>query len=157
MDVFLIIPVSLSMLLVLHASYHYWPRSPHAQASYHLREWFLQARLRGLSAQEQVAEMHFRLAWVQMRQAASVAVVASPKAYRDIVSSCGSTQAKALALIDKSVAKRFLIVLQAAPLSDVLYEDAMIAVNKFWDDAATSCTERQRIPDATVIAAFRSF
>lgn len=112
------------------------PRSPQAEfARLHAR-WSADAKKRGLAPEQMTAEFQFRYAWARLRRLASDAAIAAPGNYKERLAQIASEEAEILALTDRGVAKRFLSVVDTAPLSDILYPDAFEAVYQASADGA---------------------
>lgn len=116
--------------LAAYLAHKHWPRSAQTIYAERLTELYTDMRRRGLSDDEQRQEMTFRYAMARLRERASAAVLARPDDYLKIVSEICADEAKKLTAIDRTAGRRFTLAVKAAPLSDILYRDALAAVTK---------------------------
>lgn len=141
-------------LLAIYLLHKHWPRSPQAMFAHHYRQWLASCRRRGLSPSQVNDEMQFRHAMARLRRRASEATLAWPEGYREEIARIAGEEATTLALVDRSLAKRFLAVVETAPLADILYPEAMEATNRVWAGEMVHAARRQ--PTADDVAAVRS-
>ena len=120
------IPIGLGAFYLGHK---YWPRTPTQLFDLRARELDDDMRSRGLTAEQRQEEMSFRYAMARLRQHASKAVLARPADHQAIISDLVAKEAKMLALTNRAVSRRFVAVVKAAPLRDILYKDALKAVD----------------------------
>lgn len=69
---------------------------------------------------------------VRLRRRASDEALRWPEGANQIIARIAADEAETLKLSDVSVAKRFLAVVDKAPLSDVLYPDALAAIDRHY-------------------------
>jgi hypothetical protein len=120
-----------AILLVFYLAHKYWPRSPTVLFHHRYREWQESCRRRGLTPEQQNDEFFFRLAWAKLRRRVSEFAVDSPGGYREEIDRVAGEEAEVLARIDRTLAKRFLGVVETSPLSDILYPQAMAKVDGY--------------------------
>lgn len=143
-------------ILIIRFAMENWPRSPQAEFDYRHAQWMQSCRERGLSARQSYEEFLFRNAWARLSRRASQEIAAGPSAYREVIARIAADETKALALADKGVARRFLGVVNSAPLSDILYDDAMAAIDGFHrGDTRGAALSAQAIADATAAVTLR--
>ena len=141
----------LPTLGILALMYEYAPRSPEGELRHLLWKWEQDCKRRGLTPEQQDAELRFREAWVRLRRRANEAIIADAETYEKALSDIAKEEANRLALTDKRVAKRFLDVVVASSNLEILYADGMKALHAyrkpFLEEANRMVEEFKKTPD----------
>jgi hypothetical protein len=116
--------------LAVYLCDRYWPRTPEQEAQRAYAEWFEECRRAGLTHEERQREYRIRFSLARLRRIASDRVLQAPAEFRVIVESVAREEARLLALTDAAAGKQFAEIASTLPLSDVLYPDALQAVDR---------------------------
>ena len=142
--------VGMGLFAIACVAVAYWPRTREQEYFRRHRRLMADMRRRSLSPEQQTQEMRFRRAWAALRRRASEEAMAWPAGHAETIANIGAEEAKVLALVDKDTAKRFLKVVNEAPLSDILYPEAMKAVHQ--DARSVARSARVEITDDMMAA-----
>jgi hypothetical protein len=146
-----LIPAVPAAVFVIYCLYEFWPLSPEATYDRRRRILLDDMAKRKLSPEQRKEEMSFRYAKVRLREKATAAVKANPARCTEIISELAAAEAKTLALIDRRLARKFMDTVKSAHLNDILYADALKAVEKHHKPVHVAAA-RQRVSKIDIAA-----
>ncbi len=118
-------------LLAFHLLIQHWPRNALDEFLHRHRQLTHDMRKRGLSGPQMNQEFQFRWAMLELRSKATFAAIDNPGSYKEAIGKAAKEQAHALALVNPDTAKRFISVVDKAPLADILYPTALETVDSW--------------------------
>lgn len=108
------------------------PRSPEVQAQRAYEDWLRDCISRGMSDQQIRDEGMFRRSFATLRRRATDAAIAWPEKAYDEARRIAIEEGENLAIIDKTVARRFLRTVSESPWTEIFYPEALAAIDDWW-------------------------
>lgn len=124
------LPATLGAGLAAYLVHRLWHRTPEQEAQRAYDDWLAECRKAGLSHEECEREYKVRVALARLRRIASDRTLEAPIEFRVIVESVAREEARLLSLTDEAAGRHFAEIASALPLTDILYADALQAIER---------------------------